>query len=223
VSYKVIVNFLKEKIKLDENIDSKLQDLTILYRWSTLNDRIEKNADNIYKVDTSKNNINQLKGLFYQDVFKALEKKYKIESLKTHCTLDPTYGNFNKQENRLYIVVPINNFFAFQTPLAKDIIELGYSNLPKKLRQINKPYIAKAIEHAEKDFTYSHGNFNILNNNYGEFQNKRPDAVKAIIDTIVNSYTCLKDKQYYNSEVLLYCNSYLLIDNDFFKQRLGIK
>ena len=83
---------------------------------------------------------------------------------------------------------------------------------------IDKPYIAKSLEYAEKDFKYSYGNFNVLNNNYREFQNKHPYAVKAIIETIVNSYSCIKDKQYHNGEVLLYCERYLLIDSDLFKQ-----
>jgi hypothetical protein len=216
MDYRKIESFIRKNVKVGiHDIDKKLYKISMLYRWFITQDnhQIKKITHGIYKVNCTNNRVNQLGSPFINSIINALQVRQNALHVHTSCTLDPRYGNLcNKEVSKLFIVLPIGEFQAIQTPLVKDLIELSYKSLPAKLIENNKPYMAKAFEHATKHFNNYAEDYNIVNNQYYVLKTERPYFLKAVEQVIVNSYSSIENNIYHHGEVLLYCSGYLLVD-----------
>ncbi len=197
-----------------QEINKKLYGTKLLYRWFILEKSgVDKLAKGIYLVDSRKNNKNQLKNDFINSVVSSLQKKHSAEYTHTSCVFNEKHGNLTGRKNaQLFLVIPLGNFSALQTPLATDLIDLLDESLPNKLKDLKKLYISGAFRYYEGLKKGIKNRDNILANNYFELKRSVPYFVKAVEDTIIESYKTIEQQTYHDGEVLLYCDKYILVD-----------
>jgi len=211
---KYILELLYDNLERDlQEINKKLYSIKLLYRWFILNtSEIVKLGKGIYLIDSNNNRKNQLKNDFINSITHALQIKYSAKNSYTSCTFDGKYGNLTGQKDaQLFLVIPLGDFVALQTPLATDLINLLSELLPNRLKDINKPYTASAFRYYEELEKWPK-NTNIFSCNYLLLKHNAPYFTKAVQDAIVDSYALIENKVYHNGEVLLYCEKYLLVD-----------
>ena len=212
--YEWIIKSINEQLlSKTKKINQKIYNIAPLYRWFILNNSgVAKLDEGIYLVDSKNNRADQLKSAFIHSIVHTLKTKHACKYIHTSCTLNKEYGNLTgRKDAKSFLVVPLGDFIALQTPLATDLVCLLDKTLPDKLKELNKPYTANAFKYYT-DLSIYPRDSNILSYRYNDLKRSAPYFIKAVEDAIVESYQSIENKIYHDGEVLLYCEEYLLID-----------
>jgi len=209
MTYKEIIKDLTHIGKF--NINKELVNYPILYRWLMPNNNMTLLSKNIYLVDSKYNRKGHLKGIFFSHIENKIQKIFSAKYPPSSCTINSLYGNLIKPYGELFFVIPIGEFTAIQSPLAKDKIDFCHMYLKENLEENNYPYHAKAFELAHKDivvYNDLHHLDELIDKNNGKHEKRFP---MSLVDLLASSYTDISKKIHHDREVLLFCDKYIIV------------
>lgn len=197
-------------------IDNKFNNLKLLFRDFD-NSKIKINQqinDYAYLIDSKQGSYITTNNSFQNSITHTFDE---IETPPIYCSLKFD----NKYSFKKYLVIPINDFYFYQSEYINDFINL-----------CDKNYILEFINKYGRKEMVNEISIFFKNNNYSKYEptnlrNYNYLLYRNLVNLFINTYH--KNKLINeNAEILLYCKEYILFDyekylNNYYNKILNYK